>query len=79
MYFLSCLESHTANLYEKTGAKRESRIIDFQSMKAQKENIESEVTKISQILRALPGLHVFASCDTVSVFSGKLQRKNKGL
>ena len=79
MYFLSCLKGHTANLYVKTGAKRESRIIDFRSMKAQIENIKSEVTNISQILRALPGVLVFASCDTVSVFSGKLQRKNKGL
>ena len=79
MYFLSCSEGDIANLYVKTGAKRKSRIIDFQSMKAQIENIKSEVTKISQILRALPGVHVFASCDTVSVFSGKLQRKNKGL
>ena len=68
---LSFLKDHTANLYMKTGTKGKTRIIDIQAVKKSIENLKSDELETCNILEALPGLHAFTGCDTVSAFSNK--------
>ena len=72
---LSFLKDHTANLYMKTGRKGKTRIIDIQAVKKSIENLKSDELETCNILEALPGLHAFTGCDTVSAFSNKAKIK----
>ena len=54
----------------KTGTKNKTRIID---MKEVRESLASKIGEIDieDFFEALPGLHAFTGCDTVSSFAGK--------
>lgn len=56
----------TAQIIILTGTKLRSRYIDIQKVCGQYDDL---------VLKALPGLHAFTGCDTVSSFSGKGKRK----
>ena len=63
--------NETNNLFMRTGCRNNLRIIDIEAVKESLlEDIPENVTD-EQVLAALPGLHDFTGCDTVSAFSGK--------
>ena len=58
----------------KTGTKGKVRIIDLEAVKeACKNSLQS--TDVDDVFNALPGLHAFIGCDTVSTFAPKEKAK----
>ena len=66
MFFLNS----TRSFYMKTRAKGKVRIIDLEALKkACKKSPQN--TGVDEVFNALPGLHIFTECDTVSALAGK--------
>ena len=58
----------------KSGTKRKARTIDLEAVKeACKNSLQN--TDVAEVFNALPDLHAFAGCDTVSAFAGKWRVK----
>ena len=70
-----CFLGEIGELYMKTGKGNKKRVINTDAVKQQIEQELAGDIDINKFCAALPGLHAFTGCDSVSAFAGKGKAK----